>query len=390
TVRAVALAALAQRGRLGVADLERYRDHADRMSLFGKAHFLAAALAVDGAEPIAEALVDSLLAAADRTSGSIAFNERLDASYARILSTPVRSNCAILAAFSAAGPLGERLGLDELAAGLARFVSRARGARDQWRNAQENVFCTAALAAYAEAHEAQPLDAAVTAAIDEEPLGRARFSSPADPAAEISRPLRAEDLGAQRELRLTREGSGRVYYTARIEHAPAGAAAASIDAGVDLRKEVRVQRDGEWVLLESPLRVTRGELVRVDLFVSLPAARNFLVVEDPVPGGLEPVSRDLATASAVDADAAAPPPGVDSSGFVGYRASRWSFHHQELRHDVVRFYSDHLRPGNYRLSYTAQAVAAGEFAGLPPRAHELYDPAVHGTGEAFELIVEAP
>src|SRR5690606_11664920 len=236
TVRAVALAALAQRGRLGVADLERYRDHADRMSLFGKAHFLAAALTVDGAEPIAEALVDSLLAAADRTSGSIACNERLDASYARILSTPVRSNCAILAAFSAAGPLGERLGHDELAAGLARFVSRARGARDQWRNAQENVFCTAALAAYAEAHEAQPLDAAVTAAIDEEPLGRARFSSPADPAAEISRPLRAEDLGAQRELRLTREGSGRVYYTARIEHAPAGAAAASIDAGVDLRK----------------------------------------------------------------------------------------------------------------------------------------------------------
>src|SRR5690606_17713879 len=88
-----------------------------------------------------------------RTSGSIAFNERLDRGYARILSTPMRSNCAILSAFSGAGPLGERHGLPELAASLARFVSAARGARDRWHNAQENVFCTAALAEYAEAHE---------------------------------------------------------------------------------------------------------------------------------------------------------------------------------------------------------------------------------------------
>ena len=29
-------------------------------------------------------------------------------------------------------------------------MTRARGARDHWRNAQENVFCTAALAEYAD------------------------------------------------------------------------------------------------------------------------------------------------------------------------------------------------------------------------------------------------
>src|SRR5690606_342576 len=114
-----------------------------------------------------------------------------------------------------------------------------------------------------------------------------------------------------------------------------GGAAPPIDAGVDLRKEVRVERDGEWVLLEDPMRIARGALVRVDLYVSLPAARNFVVVEDPVPGGLEPVSRDLATASTVDADAAARPEERDGfiDGFVDFGESRWSFHHQELRHD---------------------------------------------------------
>src|SRR5690606_38490759 len=137
-----------------------------------------------------------------RTSGSIAFNERLDRGYARILSTPMRSNCAILSAFSGAGPLGERHGLPELAASLARFVSAARGARDRWHNAQENVFCTAALAEYAEAHESGPVDAAVEVGLDDETLGRARFSSPTDAAAEVERPLRAQDLGERRTLRL--------------------------------------------------------------------------------------------------------------------------------------------------------------------------------------------
>src|SRR5690606_21448098 len=192
------------------------------------------------------------------------------------------------------------------------------------------------------------------------------------------------------------DGTGRVHYTARVEYAPAGDSARPIDAGVDLRKEIHVQRGGEWVLLDERAPLAPGELVRVDLYVSLPAARNFLVVEDPVPGGLEPVSRALATASAVDADAADPTPrGVDAGSvadgeWIGFMESRWSFHHQELRHDAVRFYSDHLPAGNYRLSYTAQAIASGEFASQPPRAHEMYDPDVYGTGPARELIVEAP
>src|SRR5690606_632422 len=117
---------LADRGRLGVADLERYGSHVERMNLFGKAHYLAAALRIEGAEPIAERVLESLLATADRTSGSLVFNESLDRGYARILATPVRASCAILSAFSTAGA-AERLGLGELAADLARFVTRARG-----------------------------------------------------------------------------------------------------------------------------------------------------------------------------------------------------------------------------------------------------------------------
>jgi hypothetical protein len=53
----------------------------------------------------------------------------------------------------------------------------------------------------------------------------------------------------------------------------------------------------------------------------------------------------------------------------------------------VRFYSDYLPAGNYHLSYTAQAIAPGDFVVMPVRAEEMYDPDVFGQGVAAELKV---
>lgn len=47
------------------------------------------------------------------------------------------------------------------------------------------------------------------------------------------------------------------------------------------------------------MEIKRGEHVRVDLFTSIPAASNFLVVNDPVPGDLEPINSALAISSIV-------------------------------------------------------------------------------------------
>ena len=142
----------------------------------------------------------------------------------------------------------------------------------------------------------------------------------------------------------------------------------------------------------SPSTSRAGELVRVDIYVSLPTARHFVVVDDPVPGGLEPVNRDLANTSVVDGEAG----DFRSSGgawwynfddWRGFGYSRWSFYHRELRHDAVRFFSDYLPAGNYHLSYSAQAIAAGEFKVAPVHSEEMYDPDVFGKGLANRLRV---
>jgi hypothetical protein len=119
-----------------------------------------------------------------------------------------------------------------------------------------------------------------------------------------------------------------------------------------------------------------------------------VAVNDPVPGGLEPVNRELATSSKVDADkgdfeAAGGSWFFKFKDWEGYNVSRWSFYHQEIRHDSVRFYSDYLPPGNYHLSYTAQAIAEGKFTVMPTLAEEMYDPDVYGKDVTRQLGVTA-
>ncbi|HVY66925.1 MAG TPA: alpha-2-macroglobulin family protein [Gammaproteobacteria bacterium] len=400
TVRAVALAALAKRGKVGLADLERYRSHVEYMSLFGKAHYLTAALAVPGAEKIAREVEEMILQSSVRSGGKIAFNEVLDDGYLRISATPLNGNCAVLSAMTAgalrSGQVGESTDgvASDVPFELVRVITQARGNRDHWENTQENMFCMNSLVDYARRFEAVPPAMRVAAKLGDAPLGAAEFKAFRDAAVTLARPIGPADPGTAATLTLERAGAGRLYYSARMTYAPTDDAAIPVNAGMDVQREYSVQRDGKWVLLTSPMRVRRGELVRVDVFLSLPTARNFVVVDDPVPGGLEPVNRDLANTSQVDAEAGAFQAAGGSlwfrySDWREYGVSAYGFYHQELRHDAARFYSDYLPPGNYHLRYSAQAIAEGEFAVLPTKAVEMYDPDVYGLSLPGTLAVEA-
>jgi uncharacterized protein YfaS (alpha-2-macroglobulin family) len=204
--------------------------------------------------------------------------------------------------------------------------------------------------------------------------------------------MRDGDVGKRAKVRITKQGTGRVYYSARVAYDLTEDNRSRINSGIDLRREYSVERDGKWILLSSPMAIRRGELVRVDLFVSVPTARHFVVVNDPVPGGLEPVNTDLATASTVDAAKGAFKASEGSwwfkfSDWTRYGRYFWSFYHKELRHDSARFYADYLPAGHYHLSYSAQAIAEGDFSVMPAKAEEMYDPDVYGLGLAARLEV---
>ncbi len=394
TVRAAALCALAEKGDLTLSDLKRYESHAPMMDLFGKALYMQAALHTEGGDKLAEDMCRAILGYANVTGGKTMFSEAKDDGFIRILSTPLRDNAVILSAFTA---FGERANGKELVGDipykLVRAITQARKNRDHWENTQENIFCMKALTDYATVYEQEKPDMSVTVDIDKTMVGKTSFAHVKNKAQTIRQDMKPGDAGKKQVMTVTKTGQGRLYYSPRMTFEVGGEQVEPVNAGIEIRKELCVERGKKWVKLEKPFVLKRGELVRVDLFISIPAARHFVVVDDAVPGGLEPVNRDLATSSRFDAEkggyrAAGGSFWFKYSDWMEYNASFWSFYHRELRHDSVKFYSDYLPPGRYHLSYTAQAIAEGEFSMMPVHAEEMYDPDVFGKGLPGMMIID--
>jgi uncharacterized protein YfaS (alpha-2-macroglobulin family) len=393
TIQAVALAALAPSGKVGHEDMQRYHTQVREMSLFGKAHYLLALTQVVGTAAMQAEVLDLIRAHANETSGKLVFSEEVDAAYKRILDSSLRSNCAMLSAFLASQESHQgRPTASDVPSKLVRTITQTRQNRTHWATTQENIFCMNALSAFSRIYEPDQPDLTLRAYLEQDKLGEAQVQTYKAPAVDFQHPLQIADVGRQATLTLTREGQGQVYYAVRLFYAPAELQTQAVNAGFEVHREYSVERGRGWMLLPSPMHLRLGELVKVDLYVSLPAARNFVVLDDPVPGGLEPVNRDLATASKVDADKAIVPHAQESFWFryndwraFGY--ARWSFYHKELRHHAVRFYSEYLPAGRYHLSYVAQAIAPGEFAVMPLRAEEMYNPETYGQSAPATLRV---
>ncbi|HYA43599.1 MAG TPA: MG2 domain-containing protein [Syntrophobacteraceae bacterium] len=416
-VRALALSALADNGRLSRADLERLHMHRDEMSLFGLAMFLDALGKEDkesreskesnpgrGAPDTLEMrkeVLAKILAHSDQTSGTLRFTEQRDSALRSILCSQVRDNAAILMAFlscgappSAQGGPGQFAGdLGDIPQKLMATIASSRKGLDHWASTQENLFAAMAAVRYGKTFETGKPQLSFQALLDRQPLGRGKFENLSDKPLTFEYRPQTSDMGRKADVTVRREGEGRLYYDTVLAYEPAETSSDLINAGIEIHREYSVERDGKWAPAKNPVEVRTGDLVRVDLFVSLPSERFFVVVVDPVPGGLEPVNRELATSSDIDAQKGEYEfsPGSLRNRFtdwLSFGLSRWTFYHRELRHDSARFYSERLGAGHYYLSYTAQAIAPGQFAAPPARAEEMYEPDVYGKSAPAVLKVE--
>ena len=393
TVRTVILAALAKEGSVDAQDVLRLKDQRSQMGLFAQSHYLEALDRVKTQSPqvrlLAKQVLDQILSSADESAGKLVFAEPNEMREAEVLDSQTRSQCAILSALMThAAKLGE--GADAIglrAIKLAQAIERVRGGKEHWLNTQENMFCLRALAEYSRVYEKDPVSMTLQATLGSESLGSGALRSLQDPPVVLVKPITPEFAKLSAEaaaLTVQRSGTGRWYQTTRLTYAPLAPGVSAINSGIEVRREYSVQRGKEWVLLKPPIEVKQGELVKVSLYMSLPAARHFVVVSDPVPAGLEPVNRELATGSKVDADSGE---SDIAAGSIWYSKRDWiyfseftrGFYHREMGNAAVRFYSEYLNGGNYSLSYAAQAIAPGTFSALPVHAEEMYDPEVFGT-----------
>ena len=385
TVRAVALNALARSGDIDASDISRYFSHKDKMSLFGKANYLQAMLHTQSSDAkMKKELLTNILSTGSQSARKYQFDEVLDSGSSYLLATPMRANCAILTTFIDASHdkiLAPKI--KGIAPKMIHTITQKRGGKEYWENTQENIFCMSAIVDYAKVYESTPVDMNVVVSYDKKSIGKTSFKSLKAPSVAIFKDIEPSDVGKKTALDIKREGTGRLYYTTLISYAPKAKNASRVNSGMEIRREYSKENKGVFEILKSPMQIKQGDIVRVDLFISLPTARHFVVVNDPIPGGLESINSDLATSSVMDASKGKFVASKDSwwfkfSDWTSYGRYNWSFYHKELRYDSARFYSDYLPAGNYHLSYVAQAIAEGSFSVMPSHIEEMYDPDVYG------------
>ncbi|HEV7586608.1 MAG TPA: MG2 domain-containing protein [Longimicrobium sp.] len=179
------------------------------------------------------------------------------------------------------------------------------------------------------------------------------------------------------------DGAGpAVYYTLAVREVAGRATYRPLDRGIS------VERWYETVDTRRPVTsVAAGEVVRVRLRITLPEDRGMVVLDDPLPAGLEAVDLSLRTVSPFASDLLAPRPengeqeehGPWYWSYGSWDSGMWSaFDHTEIRDDRVVYFARRLWRGSYDATYLARATTAGRFVSAPAQAEEMYNPGVHG------------
>ena len=302
-------------------------------------------------------------------------------SYVRPIARILTATLAVDPQHALVGPLVETL-VGQTKAGSAAWM---------W-NTQDYASAISALVAYDRVRRAQPERLVRVKLRDNTVItaGAARDSS-------ISLAGLLADANGGRVLRASLDagpGEGSVYYYFAVTEIPSTPPVTPEDKGI------RVERWYERYETGTPVTsVAEGDLVRVRMRISVSSFRQFLVLDDPLPAGLEAIDLSLRTASAMPGPGTAlPKEEADHEepdetarpqwGYGSWDSGWWSpFDHRELRDDRVVYSATVLWPGTYTATYLARATTPGTFLKPPAHAEEMYNPGVNGRSDGGTFVV---
>jgi alpha-2-macroglobulin len=171
-------------------------------------------------------------------------------------------------------------------------------------------------------------------------------------------------------------GAGNLYYTAYMNISLPVAGVEALDHGIIIQREYFTLDNG----MHPITAIGRGELVRVRLTIVASSSLRYVVVDDPLPAGLEAIDASLSGSVAV-------PRVYTVRDFRETGWGWWYFNHKEVRDDGVFLSASYLPAGTFVYTYLARASFAGTFNVIPATAEEFYFPDVsgHNAGSVFTV-----
>jgi uncharacterized protein YfaS (alpha-2-macroglobulin family) len=269
---------------------------------------------------------------------------------------------------------------------MVRWLMLARD-KGRWGNTQENAYAMEALVSYYRAFEAEPPNFTATVKLGEREVTRAQFQGRSTDAQTQQLPmaqvLAAGPAGSNQPLSFTREGTGTLFYTARLRYAIDQVFNQGFDSGFAVERRYELfEGAGD----STPTSFKAGDLVRVTLTFKLPKERRFVAVTDPLPAGFEAVDSWFETTKSSLSQQTLQY-GERSQG--GWR-SNWGvgyFDHVERHDDRLQLFATSLSEGSHTFSYVVRATTSGTFRTAPTRVEEMYSPEIFGRTASTQIEV---
>lgn len=351
-----------------------------QLDVTGRAYLALALGLKDPADPRVATLLEDLRADAAITARG-AHWESVDTAY---WGTSTRATAVALDALARLAPD------DPLIPQATRWLMIARSA-DRWETTQETAWSIIALTDVMLATGELQADYAWGAAVNTEPRGEGQVTpenlrEPVEVTIPVGELLREWPNAVE----ISRgEGNGTLYYSANLAiYRPVEQLEAE-SRGITVQRQYCAvsntldtlgwnENFGDCTPVTS---AQPGDLVEVRLTLTLPRMRNYLVVEDFYPAGMEPVDPTLNTE--VQEGLEAETRQIDTGDTWWWP----TFDHQELRDERAVFYARWLAAGTYEVRYFLRAAIPGEYRVLPATASEMYFPDVRGrsAGELFTV-----
>ena len=269
---------------------------------------------------------------------------------------------------------------------LVRWLMNARK-NGRWGNTQENAYALEALVNYYRRFEPEAPNFSALIRLGNEELAREDFRTRTTTSQTTDVPmaklLASAAPGSSQPLTFSREGTGTLFYNARLQYAADVSTQKAMDTGfhVERRYEPFVETGAK------PATTTyqAGDLVRVTLTFRLPKERRFVAVTDPLPAGFEAVESWFNTTSQQLAAQQDRQQGERFDSGELAEESDWQnwfrsggFDHIERHDDRVQLFATRLSEGLHEFSYVVRATTAGTFRTAPARVEEMYSPEVFG------------
>lgn len=258
---------------------------------------------------------------------------------------------------------------------LANNIVKKGETQGHWGNTHANAVCAWSLYRYAEAYEDDAPPSEVEALLNGSRLGRAKWDSLDGQPVSFHSSVDESDSAAK--VAFSSPDEGRAYYAITMESMLPYSSVAGRSRGLWLTREYSTLVDEEWKILEPGDYVAPGQIVRVSLRVETPAFRRFVVLEDSVPAGLDPINPDLAEGHILEA-----------AGYADDARMGWPFSSPYYGDSKVRSYATYLWPGVHQFTYYTQAGIEGEFQAPPAHIEVMYEPENHAYSELHRIRVK--